>query len=238
MIKGFGVFSFIVFLILCSQIGEFGPGLTVWFLSLLLLASGVTAYSLFLFPESMEEQGLKKLKSFSSIKPLELINAITEISSVVRKDGLLATESIRKDLKDPWLIYSLKKMIDGYDKNVITHVIRNEHLRFHEQFLRLETYKERVTHSITLFGLAGSLSHIMYFLTKDDPTLIAASFVPFLFSVFIQLVFSAWAQSKLDFLVDQSRIYYAVLENGVSGIQDGVNPDILRDQLMARITHA
>ncbi len=55
MIKGFGIFSFFVFLILCFQIGEFGPGFAVWFLSLLLVSSGVTAYALFLFPESMEE---------------------------------------------------------------------------------------------------------------------------------------------------------------------------------------
>ena len=238
MIKGFGIFSFLVFLILCVQIGEFGPGFAVWFLSLLLLASGVTAYALVLFPESLEGQAIKKLKAFSKVAPVELIHSISEVSAVVRKDGLLATESIRKDLKDPWLQYALKKMIDGYDKNTIVHVIRNEHLRYHEQFLSLETYKERVANSIALFGLAGSLSHIMYFLSKDDPTLIAASFVPFLFSVLIQLCFSAWSQSKIDFLLDQSRIYYSVIENGVSGIQDGVNSDVLRDQLMARINHA
>lgn len=238
MIKGFGVFSFAVFLVLCSQIGEFGPGGAVWFLSLLLIASGVTAYALFLFPESMEEHGFKKLKAFAHVNAPELVKTIAHISEVVRKDGLLAAEGLRKDVRDPWLQYSLKKMIDGYDKNVIVQVIRNEHLRYHEQFLALEQYKERVTNAIPLFGLAGSLAHVMYFLAKDDPKLIAASFVPFLFSLLIQLSFSAWTQSKLDFWVDQSRIYYAVLENGVAGVQDGTNSEVLRDQLSARITHA
>ncbi len=129
-------------------------------------------------------------------------------------------------------------MIDGYEKNIIVQVIRNEHLRYHEQFLILETYKERVSGSIVLFGLAGSVSHIMHFLRVDDPTLIAASFTPFLLSLFSQLCFNAFTQSRIDFLVDQSRMYYAVLENGVAGIQDGVNSDVLRDQLMARINHA
>ena len=238
MIKGFGIFSFFVFLILCFQIGEFGPGFAVWFLSFLLVSSGVTAYALFLFPESMEEHGFKKLKLFSKIVPIQLINSIYEISALIRKDGLLATESLRKDLKDPWLQYSLKKMIDGFDKNAIIPVIRNEHLRYHEQFLIVEAYKERVTSSIALFGMAGSLAHIMYFLSKDDPTLVAASFVPFLLSLFMQFVFSAWSQSQIDFQLDQSRVYYAILENGVAGIQDGTNSDILRDQLMARINHA
>jgi flagellar motor component MotA len=238
MIKGFGIFSFFVFLILCVQIGEFGPGFAIWFLSLILVVTGMGAYALFLFPQSMEEHGFKKLTLFSKVAPLELIQSISEISSVVRKDGLLATESLRKDLKDPWLQYSLKKMIDGYDKNVIVQVIRNEHLRYHEQFLSLEKFKDRVTGSIALVGLAGSISHIMYFLSKDDPTLIAASFAPFLLSVIIQIIFSSWTQSRIDFLLDQSRVYYAIIENGVSGIQDGVNSDVLRDQLMARITHA
>jgi len=238
MIKGFGIFSFMIFLILCSLIGEFGPGIAIWFLSLLLVTTGVTAYALFLFPESMEEHGFKRLKSFANVNPVSLVGSITEISEVVRKDGLLATESIRKDLKDHWLQYSLKKMIDGYEKNIIVQVIRNEHLRYHEQFLILETYKERVSGSIVLFGLAGSVSHIMHFLRVDDPTLIAASFTPFLLSLFSQLCFNAFTQSRIDFLVDQSRMYYAVLENGVAGIQDGVNSDVLRDQLMARINHA
>ncbi len=238
MIKGFGIFSFFVFLSLCKVIGEFGPGYAVWFLSLLLVGTGVIAYALFLFPRSLEESGFTKLKNFAKINPIDLINSIGEISTVVRKDGLLATEGVRKGLSDPWLQYSMKKMIDGYDKAVIVQVIRNEHLRFHEQFLLVESYKEKVTNTITLFGLAGSLSHILYFLSKDDPTLIAASFVPFLLSVFIQLGFGAWSQSKIDFLVDQSRVYYAILESGVAGIQDGINSDVLRDQLMARITHA
>jgi len=238
MIKGFGVFSFLVFLILCSQIGEFGPGFAVWFLSCLLIAAGIIADALFLFPQSFEIHGLKKIFAFSKVNPGALVNTISEIASVVRKDGLLATESLRKDLKDPWLIYALKKMIDGYEKAVIVQVIRNEHLHFHEQFISLEKYKDRVASSIPLFGLAGTLAHLMHFLSKDEPGLIAASFVPFLLSVLIQILFNAWAQNKVDFLTDQHRVYYAVLENGISGIQDGINAEVLRDQLMARIDHA
>ena len=166
------------------------------------------------------------------------MNTIFEIATVVRKDGLLATESLRKDLKDPWLVYALKKMIDGYEKSVIVQVVRNEHLHYHEQFISLEKYKDRVSGSITLFGIAGTLAHLMHFLLKDEPGLLAASFVPFLLSVLIQILFNAWAQNKVDFLADQHRAYYAILENGISGIQDGINADVLRDQLMARIDHA
>ena len=235
MIKGFGIFAFFVFLIVCSQIGEFGPGFTMWFLSIMLVFSGTAAFALFLYPRSFEEQGLKKLFAFAAMKPHALVNTISDIASVVRKDGLLATESIRKDLKDPWLKYSLKKMIDGYDKNVIIHVIRNEHLRYHEQFLSLEKYKDRISTTIPLVGLAGSLAHVMSFLAKNEPGLIAASFIPFLFSILFQLFFSSWGQSRIDFLLDQFRLYYALLENGISGIQEGTNAEVLKDQLFGRL---
>ena len=238
MIKGFGIFSFFVFLVLCIQIGEFGPGFAVWFLSLLLVCSGTISYSLFLYPVVFENNGLKKIQSFSKINLVQLIKVISEISTIIRKDGLLATETIRKELKDPWLQYALKKMLDGFEKPIIIQVIRNEQIRYQEKFILLDLYKDRVVGSIALFGLAGSLSHILYFLSKNDPTLIAASFVPFLFSLVLQLVINSWIQSKIDFLTDQSKLYYAVLENGISGIQDGVNSDILHDQLMARINHA
>jgi len=238
MIKGFGIFSFLVFLMLCTQIGEFGPGFGIWFLSFLLITSGLAADALFLFPKSFERHGFKKLLVFADRNPETLVTTIAEIAEVVRKDGLLATEGLRKDLKDPWLVYALKKMMDGHEKSVIVQVIRNEHLHFHEQFLNLEKYKERLSNSIPLFGLVGSLAHLIHFLAKDDPSLIAASFIPFLLSILLQILFNAWAQGNIDFLTDQHRSYYAVLENGVSGIQDGVNAEVLRDQLMARIDHA
>jgi chemotaxis protein MotA len=237
MIKGFGILSFLLFLILCAQIGTFGPGFAVWFLSALMVISGTVSSVFFFLPAALEKGGLQHLKSFSYYQPLALVDTIHEIAEQVRKDGLLSIESIRQDIKDSWLQYALKKMVEGFDQNSILPVIRNEGIRSAELFTMLEQFKERVSSAIPLFGLAGSLSHLMFFLSKNDQSLVAASFVPFLFSVLLQVVFSMWIQSQIDFLSDRSRIYHVVLEEGIAGIQSGIHADLLKDQLVARINH-
>ena len=238
MIKGFGAFSFLFFLFLCAQIGGFGPGFVVWFLSILLVTTGTLSYSFFIFPASFESHGYSKLKSFAAFNPSMLVNSIHEIATIARKDGLFAVESIRKDVKDPWLQYSLKRMIEGFDQQSIMPVIRNEQIRIQEHLQTFAVYQDRVSGSIVLFGLAGSLSHLMAFLSKGDQSLVAASFVPFFVSILFQLAFNFWFQGRVDQWADQSRLYYSILETGISGIQNAVHADVLKEQLESRITHA
>jgi len=238
MIKGFGILSFLLFLILCAQIGTFGPGFAVWFLSALMVLSGALASVFFFLPPALENGGLQYLKSCSYLKPMALVDSIHEIAEQVRKDGLLSLESIRQEIKDQWLQYALKKMVEGFDQNAILPVIRNEGIRSAELFAMLEQFKERVSAAIPLYGLTGSLSHLMFFLSKNDQSLVAASFVPFLFSVLLQIVFSMWIQNQIDFLSERSKNYHVVLEAGIAGIQSGVHADLLKDQLIARINHA
>lgn len=235
MIKGLGVFTFCVFLGVASQIGEFGPGFAIWFLSLLLVVSGVCSFAFLLYPESLTDDAVKKIfKTNLPSQNIQLIKSVENAAAVIRKDGLLASEGLRKEADDPWLKYALKKMMDGFEKNLVIHAVRNEHLRYHEQFFTIEKYKEKIAGVMTLVGLVGSLCHIMYFL-KNDTGFISVSFVPFLISILMQIIFSAVAQNKIDQLMDQSRLYYAILENGISGIYDGVNSEILRDQLLVRV---
>jgi len=238
MIKGFGIFSFVLFLLLSTQIGSFGPGFAIWFLSFILIVTGTIASAMYFLPPAFVPKAFLPIEYYAWVKPVALIESIHEISDLIRKEGLLSLESIRSSIRDPWLQYSTKKMMEGFEVKAILPVIRNEGTKAQALFVEAETYKDRVLGTVPLYGLAGSLMHLIEFLSKKEPHLAAASFVPFLISVLIQLALSLWVQKRLDYLADQSRNYHAVLEDGIAGLGEGISADVLKDRLMARITHA
>lgn len=238
MIKGFGAFAFVFFLFLCASIGSFGAGLTVWLLSVLLVVSGTLSYSLFAFPSTFESHGYTKLKKYSQIQSPILVSSICDVAAIVRKDGLFAADTIRKELKDPWLQYSLKKMIEGFDQSAILPAIRNEQARMLEHCKTWLNYHERISSSIPLIGLVGSLCHLMADLSGTEVNSVSAAFIPFLISILFQLAFQSWYQSQSDQLEDGVRLYYSLLENGISGISSAISSEVLKEQLEARITHA
>jgi chemotaxis protein MotA len=238
MIKGFGVLAFALYLLLCFQIGTFGPGVAIWFLSLILISAGIVSSILFFLPPVFESKALLPIQLYAWVNPRALIDSFCEVCDLIRKDGLLSLESARQSIRDPWMQYALKKMSEGFEPKMVLPVIRNEGLKSAALFEQADLYKDRVLNTIPLFGLVASLFHLMGFLQSNEPHLVSASFVPFVISILLQMVLSLWIQRRFDFLSDRAKNYHAVLEEGVAGLGDGISADVLKDRLMARITHA
>jgi flagellar motor component MotA len=252
MIKGFGYFALLVFLIFCTQAGGFAPGAVIWLLSLFAVVSGSVAFGCLLFPKEFEENSLKKLLQFSKLNLKLLLKEIEELSVVVRRDGLLATEPLRKEMKDPLLKYLLKRVMDGYEKPVLAQTVQNQLKRQDELFKILQDYLDRLLQVIPVVGLIASLFQIMDFflltaaqkaatpasLAATAPATalsIATIFIPFLISLLLQLIFQAVAQDKITRAQDRGRLYFSILEEGVGGIQDGMNTDLLKEKIHCRL---
>ena len=234
MIKGFGYFSLFVFLILCSQIGGFLPGFSIWFLSILLVISGTLAFGLLQLPIEIQDGAIQHLLVFSDVDTQKMVQEFETLSSTIRRDGLLSIESIRRDLEDPFLRYLLKRVINGFEKNQIASVIHNRFLRTQELFTIGHTYFDRMLQVIPVVGLIGSLFQIMDVLSSDHGS-IAVVFIPFVFSLILQQVLQSLFLEKMVRSLDGARVYHLVLEEGIGGIQDGVNAELLRDKLKARL---
>jgi chemotaxis protein MotA len=238
MIKGFGILALALYLLLCTQIGTFGPGVAIWILSLILITAGTVSSALFYLPPVFEPKAFLPIQLYAWVNPKALIESFCDVCDLIRKDGLLSLESARQSIRDPWMQYALRKMSEGFEPKMVLPVIHNEGLKSAALFAEAESYKDRVLSTIPLFGLIASLFHLMVFLQKNDPHLASASFVPFVLSILMQLVLSLWIQRRIDFLSDRAKNYHAVLEEGVAGLGDGISADVLKDRLMARITHA
>lgn len=238
MIKGFGYFAFFVFLMLCSQIGGFSPGFTIWFLSILTVVSGSVAFSFLQFPKELEEGMLKHLLTFESRDSKKLIGELEELAQAIRRDGLLATESLRKDLKDPLIKYLLKRIMDGFEKAQLNQLVRNQMIRYQELFMIAKSFYDHCLQVVPVVGLIGSLFMMMDSLkstTSQSAGSIAVIFIPFVFSLIFQQLLQALYQERLIVALDRCRLYYTLVEEGMNGIQDGVNSDLLRDKMLGRL---
>jgi flagellar motor component MotA len=237
MIKGFGYFALFLFFIFCSQIGGFSQGFAIWFLAVLTVASGTLAFSFLQFPKELDDGVLKQLLAFESIGSKKLIGELEQLASAIRRDGLLASESLRRDLKNPLMKYLLKRIMDGYEKVHLNQIVRNQMFRYQELFMIAKNFYEHCLQVIPVVGLVGSLFMIMDFLStpKASAGSIAAVFVPFVVSLLGQQFVQALFQERLVVALDRCRLYYIILEEGMSGIQDGLNAELLRDKMLCRL---
>ena len=234
MIKGFGYFSLFVFLIVCSQIGGFQPGFSIWFLSVLLVGSGTFAFGLLQLPIEIQNGAINHLLVFSEVNTQKLIQDFEMLSGTIRKEGLLSIEGLRKDLKDPFLRYLLKRVVGGFEKAQIVSIIHNRFLRTQELFTIGHTYFERMLQAIPVVGLIGSLFQIMEFLASGKGS-ISVVFIPFVFALLVQQILQSLFLEKMVRSLDGARVYHLVLEEGIGGIQDGINAELLKDKLQARL---
>ncbi|MBC7396705.1 MAG: hypothetical protein H7333_04605, partial [Bdellovibrionales bacterium] len=104
-----------------------------------------------------------------------------------------------------------------------------------------EIYFDRFLFCLPSIGLIPSLWMMMDYLNEplkgSGPGSLPTLFIPFLMAMLLQLIFSALSGKFFDDLKEEVKLYYVVMEEGLSGIQDGMNSELLRDKLSARISH-
>lgn len=238
MIKSLGVFSLLVYLILASQMGGFSPGISIYFLSFLSIIAGCSTVLLLTAPRDITDGAYHIIRAPLPMPLPALAAELEELALLVRRDGLLSLEAKRKDIKDPLLKMLLKRVMDGFEKNQILPVLRNQATRRAELIRACEIYFDRFLGMLPTVGLIPSLWMLMEYLNQSNknqgPGSLPTLFVPFLISLVLQVVLSSVAGRFFDDLKEEVKLYYVVLEEGLSGVQEGMNSDLLREKLTAR----
>jgi hypothetical protein len=239
MIKGLGVFFILLFLGFNQSLGEFTPGFSLYFLILLTLGFGFAGVFCILLPENFFESIWNKIREPLPMTVGKLSSELETIAGVVRQEGLLALESKRKDLKDPLLRYLLKKVMDGFEKEMLLPLIRNQGIRREELIDQCEAFFERVTGMIPTIGLIPSLWMMTMALSSGKAgaagsAALAVVFLPFMAALLSQLISQSWFGSFFEQLREENKLYFVILEEGLVGIQEGQNVELLRDRMKAR----
>jgi flagellar motor component MotA len=238
MFKGLGWIGFGVFVLMNTLLVQSGPGLGFFIGAAFVVILGCGSVFLLNLPDGFFKI-YKGLHSPMSLDASELVTRLEEISSLIRQDGLLALESRRKDLKDSNLSYLLKRIMDGFEAKDLIPWIQNQRKQKMEQLQVFEDVLDRVLGLLPSVGLVSSLILISGVLSGSDRGReiigMAHVFTPFLMTLGVQLLLdSEFGKMRNEFQL-QFEQYFSTLESGISGIQSGLNPELLSDRLRIRI---
>lgn len=181
-----------------------------------------------LFAILFKEQQLVDIKS--------LINEITKLANLARREGLLSIEQEIENIDDLFFKNGLKYAIDGLDKEVIEEILLEEldamedrHAAGAAIFTQAGTYAPTLGVLGAVIGLIAALGNM-----NDTEALghaIAAAFVATLFGIFSGYVlWHPFAQKLKRKSKNELKIKQIMIE-GILSIQDGQSPAVIEDKL-------
>ncbi len=237
MIKGLGVFLMVLYAGFSFQLESFGPGLSFGVVLVLTLASGLGAVYCLAAPEGWGPESWSQMGAPYSLNPEAMIRELEALARIVRQEGLLALESRRKDLKDPFLRHLMKKVMDGHEKSALLPLVRSQ---CETRFRIIEVnrdYFSRFVGLIPLVGLVPTLVLLGSLLmrTSNEATGFGLAFIPFGLMLFVQLILEAAFGGRFESLREEARAHFELLEEGLTCIQDGVNVELVGDRLRSKV---
>lgn len=167
-----------------------------------------------------------------------LVEQVSKLAGIARKDGLLALEKERENVEDPLLKEALQFAIDGLEPNLVAAILDSRTgFRSHHNLTSAKFWGSFSNYcpTVGILGAVLGLIHVMENL--DNPAAIgpgiATAFIATVYGVgFSNLVFMPIG-NKLKALIAHDEQYYEMVKVGVKGIQQGTSPAIISAHLMA-----
>ncbi len=239
MIKGIAGFTFIVFLGLSWFQCGLSPGISFFMMVLLTTLMGVIALFGLGVTQGFMDEVWGPLNSGATQGSVKLAQQIESIATLIRQDGLLALEAKRKEIRDPFFRHLLKKVMDGFESKDLVPLIQNRAEKRMDLANLASDGLGRLTGLVPTVGLIQSLFLLAEILSPGnrpaDLVGVSSVFLPFLVALVIQLIFETGFGRLISQRREEDQVYFVVLEEGLTGIQQGVNPDLLSDRIRARI---
>lgn len=170
----------------------------------------------------------------------ELIEEIVKMAGIARKDGLLALEKERENIKDPMFKDALQFAIDGLEPSLVSAILESRAAyRTHEALASAKfwTSFSGYTPTVGILGAVLGLIHVMENL--DHPELIgpgiAVAFIATVYGVASSNLLLMPMGNKLKALIAHDEHYYEMVRVGVKDIQQGTSPQIIASHLYAII---
>jgi chemotaxis protein MotA len=163
-----------------------------------------------------------------------LIDEIEELAQITRHDGALALED--QEISHPFLEKGIGMVVDGQSIEVIERTMERDielSEERHEAGVRMFSSIHEVAPAM---GMIGTLVGLVQMLgSLDDPSSIgpamATALLTTLYGSFIAQAVALPIKTKLQMRSEQESREQRLILEGLRGIQDGINPRILRGML-------
>ena len=170
--------------------------------------------------------------------PKELIEQITELAQIVRKDGMIALEG--QDIANPFLAKGVAMMVDSSPAEVVTATLENDNDLMkvrHETAVQMWVSWADIAPAMgmigTLIGLVGMLQNM------SDPKAIgpamAVALLTTMYGAIIANVLAKPVSEKLAAYSQAEQLNNDLIMQAVDEIAKGTNPRVISDVLASRL---
>lgn len=212
--------------------------------SVVVVVGGTFAVTFVMFPMGTVigtiKVGLKTLL-FKSNDPQDIIRQITTLADTARKESLIALEKVSID--NEFLKKGVMLVVDGSSEALVRNVMEIE-LEFMKQRHRQgqAVFKGMGTMS-PAFGMIGTLIGLVNMLSNlSDPSSIGPAMAVALLTTFYGAVMANCVflplATKLEERSAEDALYMQIMIEGVSSLQRGDHPSIVKEKLEAFLAPA
>jgi chemotaxis protein MotA len=166
----------------------------------------------------------------------ELIAEAVALATAARKEGILALEG--RDIGHPFLKQGIDLCIDGHPPEVVTAMLEREmDLNLERQDMGIKMFVA-IGDAAPAMGMIGTLIGLVQMLANmSDPKSIgpamAVALLTTLYGAVIANCVAIPIAEKLKLIMNEDRLNKMLIQESVTAIQEGMNPRILQQSLVA-----
>jgi len=170
----------------------------------------------------------------------EIINLMIDLSTVAKKEGLLALEKKVEEIADPFIRKGVGMVVDGIEGEVIEEILEAEISAMEKRhetnagiFSSAGMYAPTLGVLGAVFGLIAAMSSIDD--TERMAEAIAAAFIATVLGIFTGYVLWNPFAKKLKVKSQKEAMLKSMIIAGILSVQKGDPPFMLREKLLAAL---
>jgi chemotaxis protein MotA len=180
--------------------------------------------------------GLKAVTFSHHVHPREMIEKITELAEVVRKQGPLGLEQVT--IEEEFLAKGMRMIADGFDLAVIRETLERERDLDYERLEEAHKLFKFMGDAAPGMGMVGTIIGLVsMFSHMDDPKKIgpgmAIALLTTLYGAVVANVVALPISDKLSIKAAEEAVNMSLVIDGVLLIRENKSPSVIRDMLLA-----
>lgn len=212
----------------------------------IIILSGTAGATLVQTPMSTFVRAMKSIKNAfaePANKSAALIEEIVQYATIARKEGILALEPLAPKASDPFLQRAINMAVDGVDSAAMRESLEAVVAHAEEEgedvakvFEAAGGYSPTIGIIGAILGLIQVMSHLSEVAKVGEG--IAVAFVATIYGLLVANVICLPLGGKLKTRTRDNVAMKTLMLEGVLAIQEGMNPKLVRERLLARAPEA
>lgn len=204
---------------------------------LMIVVAGTMTVVLMKFPISVAGHAMKaaaKAFAHKASTPKEIIEKCVELANIARKEGVLGLEQV--EIENEFLKRGVMLIVDGNDADFVRKMLSNDINLTIERHEEGQGIWKSIGDVAPAMGMIGTLIGLVQMMANmDDPKALgpamAIALLTTLYGAIVANVIALPIADKLALRSKQERTTRALILEGVSAIQAGLNPRVVEDLL-------